>query len=173
LDAYVFASSATGNALSTLATQVGNGGPARVVLPLSGDRAVYVAIEAPDEETLEEEIDAVLGVTGLSGATAYIVDEAAYDDYTFPTHAVVSAWVGFALLQSNAAVTLAGVVDGMTGVSGVAVVDNGSQKVLVEVTASTSTSLSSYLSSVTAAQGVTGVTFTATGQLSNGAGFPV
>lgn len=173
MDAYVFANSASGPALSTLAAQVGNGGPARVVLPLSGDRAVYVAIEAEDEESLEEKIEEVLDVSGLSGGTAYIVDAGAFDDFLFPTHAVVSAYVGFALLQSSAPATLAGVVDGMTGVSGVAVVDNGSPKVLVELTAGTSTALSTYLSSVTAAQGVTGVTFTATGQLSNGTGFPV
>lgn len=173
MDAYVFASSATSTALSTLAAQVGNGGPARVVLPLSGDRAVYVAVEAPDQETLDEEINEVLGVSGLSGATAYIVDAGAFDDATFPTHAVVSAHVGFALLQSSGPATLAATVAGMTGVSGVAVVDNGSQKVLAEVTAGSSNSLSSYLSAVVVAQGVTGVTFTATGQLSNGTGFPV
>jgi hypothetical protein len=173
LDAYVFASSANGTAVSTLAAGVGNGGPARVVLPLSGDRAVYVAVEAASENSLEDKIDEVKDTSGISGATAYIVDAGEFDDVAFPTHAVVLAYVGFALLQSNAPATLAGVVSSMTGVSGVAVVENGSAKVLVEVTASTSTSLTTYLNAVVAAQGVTAVTFTATGQRSNGTGFPV
>jgi hypothetical protein len=95
LDAYVFANSATSGAVSTLSGGVGNGGPARVVCPLTGDRALYVAVSGADSEELSDNVGEVLGTSGLSGTSTHVVDPT-YNAYAFPTYAEVYAYIGLA-----------------------------------------------------------------------------
>jgi len=171
LDAYVFAGSATTSAISTLLASVSPSGPARVVCPLSGDRAVYVAIEAADQSTLQQRINAVTSTSGLSNVTSHVVSAGQIDSLAFPTHALVQAFVGFAMLSPNSSATaslVANAVSEVEGVCGLAIVGT---KVLVEVTASTSGGVEAILGAAAEANNHI-VEFTAIGDTGDGAGFP-
>ena len=167
LDAYIFATSATQGAISTLIGGVGSTGPARVVLPTSGDRALYVAVSANDETTLNSRISAVLATQVLSGTSTHV---ATSSPATFPTHAAVDDYLGLSVLSGADPSSIASTASGITGVIGVAVTNGGTVRVLVESTASSTGALSTIMDDVAAISGVT-VQFEATGETANGAGF--
>jgi len=167
LDAYVFATSATQGAVSTLIGGVGQGGPARVVLPLDGDRALYVAINANDSTTLNSRIASVVATQVLGGTTAHI---ATSTPSTFPTYGTVQDLVGFTLLSGANPSSIASAASGITGVIGVAVTNGTNVRVLVESTADTEGALEDIMEEVAAISGAD-VVFEATGEVANGAGF--
>lgn len=170
MNAYVFAQSATTQAVSDLIADVGTNG-VRVVCPLGGDRAIYVAITADNENDLDTRISAVVGTSGLTGTSSHIALSGDPNEQVgFPTHYTVSSWVGFAhVTPVSSASTLAGAAAALSGVIGVAVVTGN--KVLVEVTATTQAGVQSLLAGVTALSGVSSTIFTAYGEAAEGAGF--
>lgn len=171
MDAYVFASQATETAVTTLSQGVGAGGPARVVCPLTGARALYLAVEG-SEETLAERLATIAGMSGLTDVEVYTADGDPFGNVTFPTHALVQVYVGFALLDVVDAEATAALVAVMNAVIGLAVVVGGpAEQLLVELTASTGTALTAAFTALAALDGVT-LSFTATGQTSLGTGFP-
>lgn len=169
MDAYVFAGSATSQAVSTLLGSVGPNGPARVVCPLTGDRDLYVAIEAPDSTTLQQRIASVVQTEGLSNVTSHVVTAPAEDNVVFPTHASVSAFIGLVMLTPTtaAASAVARAVARVNGVVGVAVVGSN---VLVEVTAANAGDIEEVFDAIAVANGHL-VSFTAVGETAAGAGF--
>lgn len=167
MDAYVFATGATQQAVSSLLSAVGT--YARVVLPLSGDRALYVAVEGDTQGELDDNVELVTDTSGLTGVTVYT----AAGSTTHPTFASVDSELGLALLDviqptAAAAATAAAAV---TGVIGVAIVSSAAQ-LLVEATAATTGAVNGILDDVDALASLS-VVFTATGPTANGAGFPV
>lgn len=167
MDAYIFASSATQGAISTLIGGVGSGGPARVVCPLTGDRALYVAVEAADAPSLQTKISQVLATQVLTGTSTHV---ASSSPATFPTHGTVEDLLGLTLLSGSNQSGIATAAAAITGVIGVAVVNGGNARVLVESTADSSGTLDTIMADVAAISGAS-VVFEATGETANGAGF--
>jgi hypothetical protein len=170
MDAYIFAGSATSGAISTLTGGVGQGGPARVVCPTSGDRALYVAVSAANETDLNTKISDVLATSGLSSTTTYIA-LSGVENTNLPTYHEVLDHLGFDVLTGASPSSIASSAAQISGVVGVAVV-NGSlpARVLVESTATTTGALDTIMDNVEAISGAT-LVFAATGETANGAGF--
>lgn len=170
LDAYVFATSASSQAVADVLALVA-AGTARVALPTTGDRAIYVAVSDTRATGLVSKIASVVTVDGLVGVDVHLAYGSPTPERPFPTQGIVGDYVGFALLTTlpGDIVTVYEAAFGVSGVVGAAIV-TGTVNVLVEATASTTTALASILTSVT---GLTGVaaSFTATGETSSGAGF--
>ena len=167
MDAYIFSSSATAGAISTLIGGVGSGGPARVVCPLSGDRALYVAVEADDQSSLSTKISQVVATQILGGTSAHVGTSS---PATFPTHAAVDALIGMTMLSGTNPSSIASAAAGITGVIGVAVTNGSNVRVLVESTADTANALATVMANVAGISGAT-VVFEATGDPGAGAGF--
>jgi len=168
LDAYVFAESATQGAISTLIGGVGSGGPARVVCPLTGDRALYVAVQANDSSTLNTKISQVVATQILTGTSSHV---ATSSPSSYPTYALVDALLGLTLLSGTDPSSIATAAAAITGVIGVAVTNGSTVRVLVESTADSGGTLASIMANVAAISGAS-VVFEATGETDNGAGFP-
>ena len=170
MDAYVFATSANGTAITNLTGQVGTNG-VRVVLPLSGDFALYVAVEGDDEGDLEDAIENVEQTSGVSGVSSFVALVDALES-SLPTHSAVSTYVGLAIMDvvSGTAVAAGEAAAEISGVIGVAVVD-GSATLVVEATATTTTALDTALAAVDALNSLAEV-YTGTGESANGVGFP-
>ena len=167
MDAYVFATTATSGAISTLIGGVGSSGPARVVCPLSGDRELYVAVSANDNNSLATKIAQVIATSVLTGTSSHIGTSS---PATFPTHGVVDALIGLTLLSGAEPGDIADLAAEIEGVIGVAVTNGGNVRVLVESTADTEGALASIMSDVASISGAS-VVFEATGETSEGAGF--
>lgn len=168
MDAYIFASSATQGAISTLIGGVGSGGPARVVCPISGDRALYVAVEGADQTTLATKISSVVGTQILGGTSSHV---ATSSPSTYPTWGLVETLLGFTMLSGANPSSIASTAAGITGVIGVAVTNGSNVRVLVESTADNSGDLATIMANVAGISGAS-VVFEATGDTGNGAGFP-
>ena len=170
MDAYVFATSANGTAINNLKGQVGTNG-VRVVLPLSGDFALYVAVEGDDAGALEDAIENVEQTSGLSGVSSHVALVDALES-SLPTHSAVSTYVGLAIMDvvSGTAVAAGEAAAEISGVIGVAVID-GSATLVVEATATTTTALDTALAAVDALNSLAEV-YTGTGESANGVGFP-
>lgn len=170
MDAYIFASSATQGAISTLIGGVGNGGPARVVCPLTGDRALYVAVSANDSTSLSTKISQVVATQVLTGTSAHV---ATSSPSTHPTYATtVDDYIGFSLLSGSNPSSIASAAALISGVIGVAVTNGTNVRVLVESTSDSSVTLASIMADVANISGAS-VVFEATGETANGAGWPV
>jgi hypothetical protein len=169
LDAYVFATGATQQAISTLLDSVGT--TVRVACPVTGDWAVYVAVEGSDQEELDERVDTVLATTGLSGAVSYQVS-AGTSGTSFPTHATVSSHFGLGLhdVVSGTTAAAAAAAAGVSGVIGVAILTGSPAQILVEVTASGQSGVTTALAAVDALSPLAEAA-SATGETANGAGF--
>jgi hypothetical protein len=170
LDAYIFSTQATPQAVQALGGAVDPDGPIRVVLPVTGAHALFVAVVADTGTELSAGISGVIGATGLSGLSAYIAS-ALGASFLLPVHAAVDAYVGFALLDTapGTAVAVHDAAVAISGVTGAAVVVGATYDVLVEVTGATETAVASVLTAVT---GLTDVTnsITSTGASDDGFG---
>lgn len=170
MDAYVFASSATPAAVDALKGSASPSGPVRVVCPLTGDRGLYVALAAADRQTLQDGIDDVVAMDGLTGTSAHVAVadvgiESIYGSSTFPTHVAVSAHVGFALVVD---VTPALAAPAAPDIIGIAALEDGG--LLVEVTADTAEDVRDMLDRLDTVTGRSDAV-TAYGATADGAGF--
>lgn len=164
MDAYIFATGATEDAVETLGDGVGTG-PARVVLPVIGSQRLYVAVTGTDGTQLAQRVAAVSATTGLSGVTTHLATTPdppgnlgnGWPPVLFPTFASVEAAVGFALLTTVPGLTVAVYIAAsqISGVIGAAVVTGASAKVLVEVTGTTTDAVAGVLETVAGLPGVT------------------
>jgi hypothetical protein len=171
VDAYILSTGATEAAVAALGAGVGSTGPARVVLPLIGAYALYVAVEGADSGELATNVAAVIATEGVTGAVTFQPSASApsgpppgwppigWPPVSFPTYAEVSVYLGLSKLTTlpglsasvyNAAMTV-------TGVIGAAAIVGGG--VLVEVTGEDVETVATLLDSV---GGLTGVTAEAT-----------
>lgn len=155
MDAYVFATEATQTAVAGLGAGVGTTGPARVVLPVIGSHALFVAVAASTGSDLHDAIAGVVATTGVSGCSAFLASTLGIT-FLLPVHASVDAFLGFALLDTlpGLSVSVHDAATAITGVTGVAVVTGSGYSVLVEVTGPDSDAVAALLSTVTALSGV-------------------
>jgi hypothetical protein len=180
MDAYIFATQATEDAVGALGAGVGSTGPARVVLPLIGSHRLYVAVTGSDGTTLAQRVAAVAATSGLSGVTTFMAttpDPPAnlsngWPPVSFPTFAAVDAAVGFAHVTTlpGLATTVYIAASQVTGVVGAAVVTGASASVLVEATGATADAVAGVLHQVAALPGVTAAS-TSIGATETGFGF--
>lgn len=162
MDAYVFARHATPAAVETLINGVENGsGPARVVCPLTGDEALYVAVSAPSEEELTRRVQEVEGTAGLSGVRSFVALGSPDYKGAFPTYAAVKAAVGFAVVDGPGG-PLLGELPFVVGAAAV-----GEGQVLIEVTGADLGAVRSALDRLPDGRTV----LTAAGETAAGAGF--
>jgi hypothetical protein len=155
LDAYIFATEATEEAVSTLGAGAEDSGPARVVVPLLASPALYVAVQASTAVALGAAVTAVVGTTGVAGVTAYLASSLG-TPFALPTYAQVDAFLGFALLETlpGLSVSVRNAATEVTGVTGVAVVLGVCHSVLVEVTGPDTDAVAAMLATVTGLSGV-------------------
>ena len=175
MDAYLFARTATDEAVADLRRRAAPTGPIRVVCPLDGDRELYVALTAPDEDSLTSAITDVSSTDGLTEPTPYVVipgvGEAGVNppDAQYPTYCEVEAFVGFAMLTVPEG--FAGPPLGAEGVVGVAIVRRPDGRgLLVEVTAGNENDTRARLAGLEGFDG-TQLSFRAVGRAADGAGF--
>lgn len=170
MDAYVFATGATPQAVSDVLALV-SAGTARAALPTTDDRKLYVAVADTSATNLVTKLAAVLTVDGLTAPVSHLAYGSPTTERPFPTQGIVEDYIGFALLTTLPGNTVA-VYEAAFGVSGVvgAAMVTGTVNVLVEATAATSAGVATILSAVRNLTGVT-VSAAATGQTSAGAGF--
>ena len=171
MDAYLFARIADDEAVADLRRRVAPTGPIRVVCPLAGDRAIYVALTAPDEDSLTSAVTDVSSTDGVTDPSVYFVVpgvvEAGAKQY--PTYCAVDAFVGFAML--NAPEGVAPPPHGVDGVVGVAVVRGPDGRgILVEVTAGSTNDTRARLADLEGFGGAR-LSFRAVGAIADGAGF--
>lgn len=155
MDAYIFATSATEEAVSTLGAGAEDSGPARVVVPLLASPALYVAVQASTSVALGTAVNAVVGTSGLGGVTAYLASSIG-TPFGLPTYASVDAYLGFALLETlpGLSVSVRNAATLVSGVIGVAVVTGVCHSVLVEVTGADTDAVAAILATVTGLSGV-------------------
>lgn len=173
MDAYVFAATATGQAITDVLALVGTS--ARAALPAATGNGpdLYVAVSDTDASSLLTKIAAVVAVSGLTSTTTYLAYGETSVSAQFPTYAAVQDHVGLVLLTTSVANTVSvwEAAYDVTGVVGAAMVSGGGgATVLVEATHDSTSTLDSIMSTV---GGLTGVTsyITSRGPVSGGAGF--
>lgn len=171
MDAYIFATQATQEAVASLRDGVTAGGPARVVLPLIGSHALYVAVADDDDGGLNRRVADVVATPGLAGTSAYFATGPG-NGVKFPTWGLVGHYVGFCLLDTlpGLAVATYQAVQQVAGVVGACVVTGAGSSVLVEATADDAEALTVMLHQVAGLPGVQHAA-TATGATALGAGF--
>lgn len=172
LDAYVFVTEATTQAVSDALALVGT--TARVVLPtlsLSGPE-LYVAVADSEAIDLLTKIATVVTISGFTTPVVYLAYGSGTTEAQFPTYGVVADYVGFVLLTTTLANTVSvyEAALAVTGVKGAAMVSGGGATVIVEATSDSTTTLESTLTSV---ENLTGVLSSqkSYGPVSGGAGF--
>jgi hypothetical protein len=167
VDAYIFCTGATEAAVASLGAGVGDDGPARVVLPLIGSYALYVAVEGANSGALATNVAGVIATSGVTGAFSLQPSASAppgpppgwppigWPPINFPTHANVDAYLGLSLLTTlpGLAAQVYNAAMAVTGVIGAAAVIGGG--VLVEVTGPDVETVATLLDSVAALSGVT------------------
>lgn len=168
MDAYIFSTGATEAAVAALGAGVGSTGPARVVLPLIGSYALYVAVEGADSGELASNVAAVVATSGVTGAFSLQPAASAppgpppgwppigWPPIDFPTHADVDVYLGLSLLTTlpGLAAQVYNAAMAVSGVIGAAAVIGGG--VLVEVTGPDVETVATLQDSVAALSGVTG-----------------
>lgn len=171
MDAYVFAGTATTQAITDVLALVGTDARAALPTPTGSGPELYVALTDVDAVELLTKIAAVVTTSGLTSIQVYLAYGQAGPGDKFPTQGVVDDYVGFALLTTGLAnvVSVYEAALAVNGVVGAAMVSGGAN-VLVEVTSDSTTTLASMLSSVTSLTGVSSSS-TCSGAVSAGAGF--
>ena len=167
MDAYVFAREATPEAVTALKSQVRAGGPIRVVCPLTGDRALYVALTGDDAVAIAAGVTTVMttsGVTGIEIEQPLPGDLGRVESRMYPTYCSVDSQVGFAKMTGAQEQTLVGV-----DLAGVTVTGGNPTVVVVEVTGPDVTSVQTSMAGIATAGGWTTL-FTAYGATADGAG---
>lgn len=163
VNAYVFAQKATADAVAALKARVADTGPVRVVLPLVGAYALYVALYAETVAEVTAITARVRDTAGLAGTVAYVATQPVVekvaerlvkdDPDRFPTWGVVERVTAFGVLTTAAPTDAAAAYQaaaGQPGVIGIATL-SGPESVLVEVTAGTVEEAAQLLDGVTAA----------------------
>ncbi len=184
MDAYVFAAGATAEAVDRLGALVEEG-TARVMVPLLGGRAVYVATTGRNARELRARLDVVTGVAGLTAVDTFLaaLPEVEVQQVTslsqttghrgahYPTYAAVDAVVGFALLvcRPGMQATVFGGASLVPGVVGAAPVSGAEADVLVEATGGSVEEVLRVLDRAAGVPGVGSVT-TAVGEAALGTG---
>jgi hypothetical protein len=155
MDAYLFIASATPTAISTLGAGVGSTGPARVVQPITGSHALFVAVEATTDSDLNDNVTGVTGTAGLSGASTFLAANVGVS-FPLPVHSTVDSYLGFCLLDTlpGLSVVVRDAATAIDGVTGAAVVAGTGYSVLVEVTAADTDSVALLMNQVAGLSGV-------------------
>ncbi len=174
LDAYLFVEEATQAATDAVLAMVG--GTVRVACPLAGDFALYVAVQAALPGDLQDKLQEVKDVTGLTGAKETYVPITQSPPIPFPTHSAVSDYVGFSLVKvdpgaGNVAAVYAD-AQTVTSVIGAAEVLGVHAEVLVEYTGDTAGTISTARADVANITYVNGTPLFAYGATASGAGWP-
>jgi hypothetical protein len=169
MDAYVFITTATATAVSTLGAGAGSTGPARVVLPVTGSHALFVAVEATTDADLNDGVTGVTGSAGISGVSTFLAANVGVT-FPMPVHSTVDSYLGLALLDTvpGLSVVVRDAATAIDGVTGAAVVAGAGYSVLVEVTAADADSVALLLNQVA---GLTGVRAVATSVGATALGF--
>ena len=168
MDAYVFAREATPVAVAALRGQVRENGPIRVVCPLTGDRALYVALTGDDPAAIAAGVTTVMTTSGVSGIEIEQPlpgDLGRIESRMYPTYCAVDSHIGFTKMSGVQEQTLVDV-----DLAGVTVTGGNPTVVVVEVTGPDATSVQTSMAGIAAAGGWTPL-FTAHGATADGAGF--
>ena len=173
MDAYIFAYNASSQARADAVAAVGANGPARVALPASGDRNLYVAVAGSTSLELTTRVAQILAISGIGATETYIPSTLGNPPpHDVPTHGAVDSWIGHGIVVCSSANLSAvhSAIAALNGVIGLCVITGAGPLVLVEVTGSTQSAVNGMLENVDAVQNVDDL-YRVVGERANGAGF--